>query len=532
MRISSLHIFNIANKGIADANQAISKTQEQLSSGKRVLTPSDDPVAATKIMQLEEELAVIEQYTKNIEIAENNLALQESTLSSASNLLLRIKEIAVQAGNTATLSPNEYESLAAEVDARLDEMLNILNSRNPGGDYIFGGFKSKAKPFAGSPTQGFNYHGNEGQQEIKVASNTQVATSDSGKKIFVDVVSSENTVNTYPSESNQSSTLRISPGQIVDQDLFDEFYPEDLVITFNADADIFPPGKNFTATERSSGRIIAENQPYTSGEFLEINGVSFRISGAANSGQAAVPATRSFGLEGALTLPIDFTAPAESTFQIEVNGRTETLVLDANLANTSDLSDVLNSTANGNAAKLANLGLVVDGSGIRMPRGVNFAITNGSAAVDSAMGLNTSSGTTSADGRIAEPGDRLFIDSSNKQDVLTTLANFSLAMQNYDGSEESRDQLSSVVATTLENIDNAQVSILNTVSEIGARINTLESTKTLHTDSEFVISEILGEIRDVDYAEAATRLSAQSMVLQAAQSSFIRVSQLTLFSQL
>jgi len=67
---------------------------------------------------------------------------------------------------------------------------------------------------------------------------------------------------------------------------------------------------------------------------------------------------------------------------------------------------------------------------------------------------------------------------------------------------------------------------------LGARFNTLESTRDLHLDSELVMKDVLAELRDVDYAEAATRLSAQTMVLQAAQSSFIRVSQLNLFSQL
>jgi len=68
MRISSLQIFNIANKGIADANESMIHTQAQLSSGVRVLNPSDDPVASTKIMQLTNDIANISQYRRNIDI--------------------------------------------------------------------------------------------------------------------------------------------------------------------------------------------------------------------------------------------------------------------------------------------------------------------------------------------------------------------------------------------------------------------------------------------------------------------------------
>jgi len=533
MRISSFQIFNIANKGIADANQAIVHTQEQLSSGMRVLRPSDDPVASTKIMQLTNDIANIGQYRKNIDIAENNLTLEESSLKSANNLLLRMRELAVQAGNTATLSPSEYKALAAEVDARLDEMVNLLNSQNANGDYIFGGYKSRREPFVGSAASGFQYQGDEGQLYIKVANNTTVAASDSGKAIFVDIESAKNTIHTYASPANRSDPpVKVSVGLVTDQEVYDEFYPQDMVVTFNADSSIVPAGKNFTVTERSSGRVIVANQAYVPGSDIEVNGVRFQISGQPVSGQPAVAATRAFGADSAVSFPIDFTPPANESFVMRVGGRSETFVLDGPVNNSTDLANILNSAGNGNAARLAALGISVDNSGIRVNSGVNFSILNGSANIDAVTGLNTTVGTTSTDGTMETAGDRVFIDSSNKQDVLTTLARFSQGMKDYDGTDESRIELEKIVGTTLDNLKNAQTSILDITSKLGARYNTLESTRELHLDSEIVMKEVLSELRDIDYAEAATRLSAQSLVLQAAQSSFVRVSQLNLFAQL
>ncbi len=187
---------------------------------------------------------------------------------------------------------------------------------------------------------------------------------------------------------------------------------------------------------------------------------------------------------------------------------------------------------NGNAQKLTSLGLSVDNTGFISAEGVNFTLANGSANIDGVMGLNTFVGSSSSDGVLAAPGDRLFIDSSNKQDILTTLSRFSETMKSFDGSNEFRDQVESMVASTLDNLSATQTKILDVMSKIGARFNTLESTRALHLDTEMVTQEVLSELRDIDYAEAATRLSVQSMVLQAAQSSFIRVSQLTLFSHL
>ncbi len=421
MRISSIQIFDIANNSISESNQAIAKTQAQLSTGQRVLTPSDDPVASTKILEIEQNLARLDQYGKNIDIAENNLSQEESALESVSNLLQRIREIAVQAGNTATYTSSEYEALASEVDSRIDELMNLLNTRNTGGDYIFAGYTGGDKPFVGDSQTGFDFTGTDGRVNIKVSDSTKVATSDSGKAIFVDVPAAQNSFNTSESSANSSNpAAQISVGQVVDQSAYDDFYPEDMIITFKDDTSVVPVGKNFTITERSTGNVISgfQNVPYVSGQEIQVNGLSFSITGTP---------------------------------------------------------------------------------------------TSGSGAVD---------------------GDQFFVDSSPNQDVLTTLARFSDAMKQVDGTQESKDFVAQIVADTLDNINNAQTSILETTADLGARLNTLESTKELHINTDLVSREIMSELRDLDYAEAASRLASQTLVLEAAQATFVRVSQLTLFSRL
>lgn len=412
MRISSMQVFNIARQGMADVNQDLVKTQEQMSTGKRVLTPADDPVASTKIMQITDELDAIDQYRKNIDIAQNNMAMQESALAGVNNVIQSMQQMAVAAGNTGTLTQSDYRSMASEAGARLDELVNLLNTQNAGGDYIFGGYKSAKPPFAGDSATGFRYHGDDGQQRIKIGNNTSIAATDSGKELFMDVKSTNNTVQTYASPANKSNPpVQISIGQVVDQEKYDAFYPKDMVITFGEAAD---GSRTFTATERSSGRIIEgqQNVPYLAGQELMLQGVSVRLEG--------------------------------------------------------------NPVA----------------------------------------------------------GDRVMIDSTQKQGVLDTLARFKEAMLAFDGSPESKAALSGVVASTLDNLAHAHTSTLDVVSSLGGRMNTLESTRDLHLDTELLSKDVLSQLRDVDYAEAATRLSQQSMILQAAQQSFLRVSQLTLFSKM
>jgi flagellar hook-associated protein 3 FlgL len=417
MRVSTLSIYNLANRSMADANQALVRTQEQISTGKRILTAADDPVAATRIQQLNRNIASVEQFSRNIDIADNNLAVEETTLSGATTLLQRIQELAIQAGNTAVLSPSEYSSLADEVSIRLDELVGIANKKNSNGDYIFAGFKSDNQPFTGDSENGYQFNGDEGQLRIKIDNATTIASNDTAKAIFVDIPSDENNVTTSVNSNNRSMpSISVSVGNIVDQEVYDEFYPEDMIIQFNDDN----PGKNFTVTERSSGKVIAADVTYTSGETLTYNGVELTITG-------------------------------------------------------------------------------------------------NPASADTGAGL---------------VGDQLFVDSANTQDVITTMLRFRDALNSYDGSPEGVARLENSVGSTINNLRNAQASISEVVSSIGARNNVLESTRNLHQDTNLVSKELLSNLSDLDFAEASTRLQLESFILQASQASFLRVSELSLINQL
>src|SRR5690606_32974754 len=104
--------------------------------------------------------------------------------------------------------------------------------------------------------------------------------------------------------------------------------------------------------------------------------------------------------------------------------------------------------------------------------------------------------------------------------------------ENYDGSPDGKSALADVVASTLENLGNSLTGVINVQTKIGARLNTLEGARDMHLDTQLVNKKVMGQLRDLDYAEAATRLSQQSLILQAAQQSFIRVSRLNLFDRL
>jgi flagellar hook-associated protein 3 FlgL len=655
MRVSTSQIYSIANIGMRDAQVAVDKTNQQISSGKRVLSPADDPVAATAILMLNQELARTSQFSKNIDTANNNLTLEDTTLQSVVSLVQRLKELAVSAGNSAVLSKSDYKAIAAEVDSRLEELMNLQNTRNASGQYIFAGFQSETQPFLSNGGGNYSYQGDEGQLRIQASTSVTVAVSDSGKKVFMDIPSSHKTFNTSANPYNKASPAAIiSVGDVYDQGDFDKLFPEDMLVTFNANSAVVPPSPNYTVTERSSGKVLVDKQLYVSGQDIKVNGAKFAISGSPYFGVGATPATvamssAAFAAAAALdkdfsvtpgfvditvgsvterltldqnfttntgasalddlvtalggatdptfytTVPFDTSTAAANykklqnlglslsdagtftsatglnitiknastaaistitglatqgsgtttpnipfafsggpytfsaspeTIDITVNGKTETLVLSTDVTDAASLAAAVNNSTN--AFALAKLGVIATDLGFSSINNSVITLSNGGANVYAAMGI-TGSSASSSQGVLAVPGDKFVIESTQNQGLLTTVSRFSESMKAVDGTQQSKDELAKIIAKTLTNFENVITNIASVQGDVGARQNMLESTQELNLDIELNSKIVLSQLEDLDYAEASTRLQMQSFVLSAAQQSFIKISELTLF---
>lgn len=186
MRISTIQAFNNGVQGLQRNYGDAIRTQEQISTGNRILTPADDPVASVRLLQLEQQSNVLGQYSSNMTAAQNSLNQEEVTLNSVNTVLLRVQELAVQAGN-GSLNADDRASIAAELEQRENELLGLVNTKNARGEYLFSGFQGKAEPFARNADGTYSYQGDEGQRTLEIASSLNVPISDNGKKVFQNV---------------------------------------------------------------------------------------------------------------------------------------------------------------------------------------------------------------------------------------------------------------------------------------------------------------------------------------------------------
>lgn len=183
MRISTTSIYEAGATRLSDLQSALMKTQQQLSSNRRVLTPADDPVAAAQALDVTQAQSVNSQYGVNRQSAKSSLNMVESAMGGMTLLLQDVRTLAVSAGNTATLSDSDRKAIAAQISERLDELISFANSSDGKGNYLFSGYQTATQPFTKTVT-GAQYNGDQGERLLQVGASRQLAISEPGDAVF------------------------------------------------------------------------------------------------------------------------------------------------------------------------------------------------------------------------------------------------------------------------------------------------------------------------------------------------------------
>ncbi len=186
MRISTQQMQTLSVNAMLDRQAQISKTQLQLSTGKRIVSPADDPSGAASVLGLSQSLQLNQQFQSNSNAAQARLNVEDGTLTNAVSLLQRARELAVQ-GNNGTESADSRKAIATEVNQLLDSMKNLANTQDANGEYIFAGYQSKQTPFSETGNGTFTYAGDQGQRSLQIGPTRYITTGDSGASVFMNI---------------------------------------------------------------------------------------------------------------------------------------------------------------------------------------------------------------------------------------------------------------------------------------------------------------------------------------------------------
>ena len=287
MRITTAHQFNTSIDNMQRSNVSIDKLQQQISSGKRVLQPSDDPVAAAQILKLERELAQYDKYDINIKVTDRRLTLQESIMDSMRNSLNRVKELVIQ-GSTGTLTDSDRASVANNMRTEADFMASLMNSQDSQGEYLFAGSKGDIKPYQQQPDGSYTYQGDDGQRHIKVANELFIPSNDSGQYLFEAVTDSLQTTvrGTYASQVGPPTPVvtGVNFSSTEDEALFQDFSKDlgDLTISVTLTGIVH----SFSVTDSNGAPVLSSTGTaltainYTPGDVQDISGMKFQLGPA------------------------------------------------------------------------------------------------------------------------------------------------------------------------------------------------------------------------------------------------------------
>ena len=185
MRFSTQMMYQQNMRGITNSQAEWMKYGEQMSTGKRVVNPSDDPIAASQAVVLSQAQAQNSQYALARTFATQKVSLEESVLSQVTTAIQNAQEKIVYASN-GTLSDDDRASLATDIQGLRDQLLNLANTTDGNGRYIFAGYKTETAPF--SEANGDYVGGTESIKQQVDASRSMVI-GHTGDKIFDSIIS-------------------------------------------------------------------------------------------------------------------------------------------------------------------------------------------------------------------------------------------------------------------------------------------------------------------------------------------------------
>lgn len=185
-RISSFHNYQSVQNDIMRQEAKVHKNHAQLASGKKLLTAGDDPVAALYAQNIKQQTTEVKQYLDAIVLGRNRLNRHEVAIANAEQFTDEAKRQVMEMIN-GSLSDEDRIAHGQDLKGLFDNMLNLTNTQDESGNYIFSGTKPKTQPFFRGNDGSVTYAGDDYQRNVKVSGAIEVPVNDAGSKLFMEV---------------------------------------------------------------------------------------------------------------------------------------------------------------------------------------------------------------------------------------------------------------------------------------------------------------------------------------------------------
>jgi len=278
MRVATSTLYQQGLASMNDQQGSLYTIQQQLATGRRILTPSADPVAATRALSVSQASAVNDQFAASRKQANVALSMEARSLDTVTTVIQNIQTELVHAGN-GTMSDVDRDSLATALQGQYDQLLGLANADNGNGQYIFAGLQSGAAPFGKDAAGVMQYKGDTGQQLLQVDVARQMPAGDDGRSVFQSVAATAG----YVLQGNTANSGTGTFGSVTTTDPADPLFGHAFSLTFQGSA--AAGTLTYTLTDQSTTPpTVGAATPYTPGTAIDVAGITFSVTGAPAAG--------------------------------------------------------------------------------------------------------------------------------------------------------------------------------------------------------------------------------------------------------
>jgi flagellar hook-associated protein 3 FlgL len=283
MRLSTSWMYQQSVSSMLNQQSAVAVSQNQVSTGKRINLPSDDPAGAGQVVSLSHIMAANTQYSSNIDAATTRLNTEASVLNSVNGLLDQARGMALQ-GVNGSLAPADRASIASQLGQMRDQLVQLANSTDSNGNALFAGTANTTTPFQAGAGGAVSYIGNAVQQMAAVGAGLQLPTGDSGAALFMAIPAGNGSFVAAAGGAN-SGNLVVGANNVSNLAAWNASLPASgggYTISFGAGGSWSATDAHGNPVTNSSGAPVGGT--YTDGGSISFNGLSISMSGTPAAG--------------------------------------------------------------------------------------------------------------------------------------------------------------------------------------------------------------------------------------------------------
>ncbi|UZE19532.1 flagellar hook-associated protein 3 [Pseudomonas sp. B21-054] len=521
MRISTSQFYESTAANYQKNFAKVVKTSEEASSLVRVNTAADDPVGASRLLQLGTQASMLDQYETNANTIKATLGATEAVMNSIGNVLQRAKELAVGAGN-AGYTDADRQANASELAQIEEQLLSLMNSKDENGKYIFAGSKGDTIPFTRNNDGSYSYNGDQVTLDLPVGDTMSMATNSTGWEVFQQAVNTSRSKVTMTAPAVDDGRVVLSNGQVSSSVSYNSKFrsgePYTVEFTSGTQLKITDSGGNDVTAEASRGGAFDPNTK--SGQAVQFRGLELTLNINLQTGDTAgtVLPGHTFTLAAKPDTFVTTRSPGNPTpVQVTNSTITDPVAYHASFPTGSAVLKFTSATD----FDLYAAPLTADS------QPVSSGTLAGNVATASGVSF-TLDGTPAADDQFS-----IAVNTHETQNILDTVNQLKTALNTPTNNDPIAVQkLQASLASGIGNLASGTDQLSSGLSSVGGRGQALDNQSDTNQSLIKANAQTQSSIRDSDPAEVMTRLTLQQTMLQASQLAFSKIAQLGLFNKI